>query len=167
MSSKETTTVSFGSDSDSSISVIELEETLNVDVAGESKTSFEPGESVYISVHYDRDKSYIAETYCTTGSINYYGRVAVKRTLSNQFIDDSGSINLQYNISEIQRVVWYGVSGSLSFSGNVLTSTVSPTMVDVDITIMVDVYVYIPDSYVDLTNTDSFPVGVIVVMEDK
>lgn len=161
---KQTTVLSFGETS-SSIGVLELDPALNKLENGEVKTTFNQGESIYISLHYDSTKFRVSSHVCSTGEIVYSGRSRSLRTIESQFSQEA-TLSTSYIIDGIHDIFWYGRPGVLTYNYNELRSSYSPFIVDVSFYIVADIYVYIPDSYVDLTSKDSFPVGVVINLEE-
>ena len=163
---KETIVLSFDSSTSSDIGVLEVDPNLNVDSDGNVKSSFSPGDKIYLSVHFDEDKYTISNFISSTGDIQLIGRQAGKRTLEQQFLQET-TTDLQYIIYELINTVWYGPQGVISYSYNKVTSSIIPCVVDLNFYIVSYIYVYTPDSYVNLEDKDSFPVGIIFNLEEK
>lgn len=162
---KETTILTFDSMTSTDIGVLEIDPHLNNDAEGNSKSSFEPGESIYLSLHYDKTKYSVSNFVATTGDLRFYGVQQSYRVLEQQLLQEL-TTSVPYIISSLNSVTWYGPAKTLSYSySNIIVSEV-PCIVDINISIVSDIYIYVPDSYVNLDNTDSFPVGIIFDLEE-
>ena len=162
---KTTTVVNFSTSTSTEVGVLELDPIRNITSDGDTKTTFQAGEQVFLSLHYDREKYKLSSFYCSTGELQAVGMDRSLRTLENQFFSEP-TIQSQYIVESLQDVTWYGVAGTLACSGTILTVSYTPAMVDVSFFINHDVLRYIPDSYVDLTLFDSFPVGIVCNLEE-
>ena len=163
---KETTVLTFDSSSSSDIGVLEIDPNLNVDSDGNVKSSFQPKEKIYLSLHFDENKYVVNSFISSTGDIQLVGKQAGKRSIEQQFLQEA-TTDLQYIVYELINTVWYGPQGVISYSYNKITSTIVPCIVDLNFYIVSYIYVYIPDEYVNLENKDSFPVNIISNLEER
>ena len=162
---KETSVLNFTVSSGSSdIGLVEIDPILNVDSEGNAKSSFSEGEEIYIAVHFDPDKYVLSNFFTTTGSLLYVGKQRTYRKIESLFFQESTS-TISYIIDGIKEITWYGPTESVSYSYNVLTSSLTPVLIDISIYTFVEIFKYIPSDFVDLTKFDSFPVGIVFNLE--
>lgn len=162
---KETTILTFDSTTSTDIAVLEIDPHLNKDAEGNSKSSFELGESIYLSLHYDKSKYRVSNFVTTTGDLRFYGIQQSYRDLEQQLLQEL-TTSIPYIVSGINSITWYGPVKLLTYSYSNITVSEVPCIVDINISIVSDIYIYVPDSYVNLDNADNFPVGVIFDLEE-
>lgn len=163
---KETTIITYNSDS-SDIGVLEVDPNLNLDSSGNVKTSFNAGDQVYLSIHYDRNKYRVVSAVASSGELQFRGTQVGRREISRQFFSDSVTVDLQYIINSIVAVKWYGSRGTIQADYNTLRASIVPCIVDVTISVISDIYLYVPDQSMDLSDPDAdFPVGVKFELEE-
>jgi len=90
------------------------------------KTSFAPGDDVYILV-YKSDNVVITGTDCSAGSITASGSATVELTEELTFEDDTtASLNVPAATAGLNTVTWYGRSlGTISVGADKITCTAS------------------------------------------
>lgn len=118
--------ITFGEDADdSAICVAELDDSLNVDDAGDEITDFEPGDLVFFLLHYDSSLLSIGSVRCTHGQIVKQNTVTRSRDQEAYFSDSDDTVDLDYVPKGSISAEWYGnaptglkkSSGEMTVSG--------------------------------------------------
>ena len=104
---KETSVLNFSSSSSSSdIGLVEIDPILNIDPEGNTKSSFNEGEEIYLAVHYDPDKYSVSSFLTTTGSLIYVGRQKTTRKMESLFFQENTSTILYNRQYKRYYLVW-------------------------------------------------------------
>lgn len=101
---------------ESQLAIIELDDTLNVDTAGKTKTSFRPGDLIYFRVHHSFDVA-ITDIIPTDGSVQFLGQVPRSQLDSFVFASREANSPPNHNLSKIPSnnlsIDYYGRSGTI------------------------------------------------------
>jgi hypothetical protein len=121
MAVKATTVVSFnGSDDTEYIFNIELDDILNLDSEGNTKTSFSPSDIIYLIVNRSSNVD-IEEIVCTDGTILSLGMVTREGVADNLFTSRDPKESDEFSLSHVPSSVTKSYVGRTGF----LTETVS------------------------------------------
>lgn len=159
-----TLVIQFGDGADSSaIAVVELDDTRNVDSAGEVKTQFAPGDLVWFFVHHAPTLR-IGTVVPTSGSVASMGRVMIPRTVEQQLWADSEPVRLSYIPAGGVDVSWFGRTSTLTLSGQEITASDPPAIGR--LSYQIDAALYrLQTPVVSLGADETWPVAVVVTME--
>ena len=119
---KVTLTISFDEDADSSLHVVALlDDKLNVDSRGETKTSFGPGDAPYFLVHCD-PKLAVRSIACSSGSATG-GRLETREATTEIDVGDGDdeTTDLEYIPSGNVSGKWYGNQPTMTRNGRTIT----------------------------------------------
>lgn len=120
MSVQATTVVSFNSGSDAEyVFNLELDESLNLDLEGEVKSSFSPSDIIYLQVN-KSDNVDIIDIVVTSGKISINGNDTREATVNNLFVardetEDTGEFLLPHIASDFS-VSFIGKTGAVEDS---------------------------------------------------
>ena len=162
MSATTTIKVEFGAGVDATaLAIAELDETVNIDAAGDVQTTFEPGETPGFLLHYNTNALRVGNIACSSGMVISDGTVV--RTRSKQMSwQNSASQELPHIPSSIVAWVWYGNDPSIGQSGRTLTPRgLLPAIGEAVYSIRANAYRLIPES------GSSWPVLITITMENK
>lgn len=124
--------VTFGSGSSASdpFAVLELDDVLNIDAAGETKTTFAAGETIWFVLHVQPGYA-PALSYQTDGQVTYSGKVARARTMEGAlWSPEDAQVELNHYPSGPVNVNWQGNEIALAaLSGRTLAAADVPPAV--------------------------------------
>jgi hypothetical protein len=164
MSVAATIVIKFGeSAADSSaLALVELDDSRNVDAAGEVKSSFAPGDVVYFLVHHASELR-IGSVVPTDGYVVNMGRTQFARK-SQQLFADGEAVSLSYLPAGGVAPTWYGRTSALTQNGQQLVAVDPPVIGDLSFTIDAALY-RLQTPSVTLAEEQTYPVAVVVTME--
>lgn len=118
---KATLTISFDEGADSSLlATAFLDDELNKDASGETKTSFGLADQPYFLVHLDPALA-ISRVRCSSGSVSGGGLVTRTAESDIDVADSDETTELEYNPSGGVTGKWYGNQPGMSVSGRSIT----------------------------------------------
>ena len=118
---KATLTISFDEGADSSLlAVAMLDDELNKDASGETKTSFGLTDKPYFLVHLDPALA-ITRVRCSSGSVSGGGLVTRTHESDIDVADAEETTDLEYNPSGGVTGTWYGNNPGMTRSGRTIT----------------------------------------------
>lgn len=164
MSLGATIVVQFGEGADSSAFVtMELDETLNLDSAGDAKSEFGPGDEVWFWLQHDTNLA-VERIESTSGMVVDCGMARRERNQELTFIGEEGA-SLSYIPAVSPTFTWFGnVGAGLGLDGRSVTVAGNlPCTCDVVIPIDVHLYRFIPPA-LELAEGASYRVVVVVTM---
>jgi len=163
-----TIVVKFGddvSDSSSYHVVAELDDTLNLDSEGESKTSFNPGDPVYFLVQHD-SRVRIRAIRATLGDIQSLGSVSRYRDSVMLFAEINEKQSVGY-MGGTANSLWYGNTvglGSNGLTDFIATFGTFPAIGKIGRSCPFNSYV-LRSNVPALTEDDEYLVGIVIYME--
>lgn len=163
--------VTFGETSGTdSFSVLELDETLNLNADGEPKTTFGEGETIWFLLHLPPGVS-PGLAYQTDGQVSYVGQVTRQRIQEGVvWTPEDLSIDLTYYPAGEVTVDWQGNEIDLSpLSGRTLASSVDPLTVmgRATLTYAVNFFLYRfdPPAGMILTEDQDYQIDAMITLE--
>jgi len=167
--SQATLVVRFGEGADSNAFVVaEFDELLNVSAAGESKSSWLPGDSIYFWVQHDPALR-IASILPTgaAGDIVAYGPTRRSREQELSWPDTDTTVELSHIPASTPLLAWYGAPGTgLQLDNRTVRITGgAPCTCDAIITIDVHLYRFIPPPLDLPTAEDKYRTILYITME--
>lgn len=160
-----TVVVQFGDGADSSaLVVVELDEVMNVDLNGEEKTSFVPGDIPYLLVHHDATVR-IGQVACSSGMVSPVAMVSRERSQQLQWPDAADSQELPHLPAGVVSWKWYGNVPLITRDGRTLTASGAiPAIGEASYAIDCHQYRLIPP-VLELAADESYPVLIVITME--
>lgn len=163
--------VTFGETSGTdSFAVLELDDTLNLDAAGEPKTTFAEGETIWFLLHVPPDVT-PGLAYQTDGQVSYAGPVTRQRTQEGVvWTPEDLSIDLTYYPAGEISIDWQGNEIALApLSGRSLASSADPltVMARATLTYSVNFYLYRfdPPAGMVLTEDQDYQIDAMITLE--
>ena len=142
--------------------VVELDDTLNLDADGKTKTSFIPGDLVDFLVHHD-DTVRISGTEQSSGTISAQGLVTRHRSQQMQFTTPDDKQQTQHFPKNISPT-WYGRTPDLIVDGRNLTVSAAPAIGEISYDM--DAYLYcITPPELELTGEEKFYILTVITLE--
>lgn len=118
---KATITISFDEGADSSLlATAFLDDELNRDASGETKTSFGLTDKPYFLVHLDPALA-VTRVRCSSGSVSGGGLVTRTQETDIDVADEGDTTELEYNPSGGVSGKWYGNNPTMSRAGRTIT----------------------------------------------
>lgn len=163
--------VTFGQTSGTdSFSVLELDDTLNLDAAGEPKTTFAEGETIWFLLHVQPGIS-PGLAYQTDGQVSYVGPVTRQRTQEGVvWTPEDLSIDLAYYPAGEVSIAWRGNEIALTpLAGRTLASIADPltVMARANLTYAVNFFLYRfdPPAGMVLAEDQDYQIDAMVTLE--
>jgi hypothetical protein len=164
-----TLVVQFGESADSTAFVTaEFDDVLNVDSAGEVKSSWLPGDSIFFLVQHDPSLRIDAILPTgNSGTIVDCGIVSRSRDQELSWPDINTEQELSHNSTFFPTLTWYGSPGyGLKLNGRTLTiAGGAPCTCDAVIPIEARLFQYIPPQLVLATEDDIYRIIIYIYME--
>lgn len=159
-----TMVVEFGQGADSSaLVVVELDDTRNLDAAGDVKTSFAPGDLVYFRVHHDQALR-IGSVVPTDGSVTALGRAVFPNAIEAQLFATAEAVSITHRPAGGVSATWYGRSAGLSVAGEKLTADNVPCIGRIEYSFEGALYrLQAPNP--TLAADETYPVAIVITME--
>lgn len=166
MSGGPTIIVKFGASvaADQVLFVVELDNTLNIDSAGEVKTQFFPGDEIFFLMHYDPAKLTVQAIKTTAGQVVLHGQVIRSNTLEELFTAPDEPILLPHMPSGEISVQWFGRTSSLVRSGRSVTAADTPCLGNITYPYTATLAKLIPPP-LSLAADEEFPIAVVIYVE--
>ena len=158
-----TIVTSFGEgiSEDDVLVVIELDDELNLDDDGETKTTFYPGDECYFYVHLQAGLTIDRITVTSGARPRSLGSKTVTKTEQMFFPELNEELQLGYFINGIS-YSWYGNAGSIEREERTLKNNSNlPCVADVTYTFTAWSYRYDPPA-MTLAEDETYPVGIVV-----
>jgi hypothetical protein len=147
----------------SALVVVELDDTLNLDAAGKTKTQFYPGDLVYFLVHHDATVR-ITRVLTTSGTVDPLGSVLRDRTQQMLFKSPTDKQDLPHLPAGIVTPSWYGRTSNLVQDGRSLTADATPCIGEMDYDMEAELFCLTPPD-LDLAGDEKHFIGVVINME--
>lgn len=166
--------VTFGQGSSTSdpFTVLELDDTLNLDAEGEVKTTFSATDTIWFVLHVQ--PGYVPSiTYQTDGQVTYCGKVARSRTIEGAlWTPEETSIELSYYPVGEVAVEWQGNDIALaSINGRTLSvaSDSLTVMARANLSFSIDCYLYRfdPPTELSLEEDETYSIDAMITIEAK
>jgi hypothetical protein len=158
-----TLVIQFGEGADASaLAVVELDDSRNLDAAGEVRTSFYPGDQVFFLVHHAPTLR-IGSVVPTAGSVFPQGQQSFSRTVQQLFADTE-PVSLSHLPAGGVTAAWYGRSTSLAQAEHQLTAADPPAIGELSYSFSGQLY-RLQTPVVELSEDDSYPVAIVVTLE--
>jgi hypothetical protein len=142
--------------------VVEMDDDLNRDGAGEVKTSYFPGDQPCFLVHHDATVR-IKSTSMSSGFLAYQGLVYRARTNQMQFATDTDAQETPHIPISVS-ASWYGRSPSLAVDGRKLTASEAPSIGDVTHSFMAHSYRITPPE-INISGEEKYYILTVVEIE--
>ena len=163
--------VTFGDVSGSdAYAVLELDDALNLDADGESKTTFAERETIWFLLHVQPDVT-PGMAYQTNGQVSYVGQVTRQRTQEGVvWAPEDLSIDLTYYPTGEVSIDWQGNEIALApLAGRTLASSADPLtmMARATLTYAVNFYLYRfdPPAGLILTEDQDYQIDAMITLE--
>lgn len=158
--------VSCGSGVEGEHIVLELDDILN-----EDKTSFQPGDTIYLRCQYS-DDVVLESIKVTNGSVKDNSTVTREEVDTQLWIETTDDNELSYIPSSSLGEIWYGNTGDCLKKEGVkqttITSVVSPALVRIDYSSVFYSYkVLTPDIDLSLYEDETYPITVVANFESS
>lgn len=163
-----TIVATFGAESSAGFCVVELDDILNVDSAGEAKSSFLPGDSVYFWVQHDSTLMIdrVAATH-PDATIVDCGRVSRRKTQELLFVSEE-AIELSHIPTGMPTLSWCGRVGTgvqrdgrkLSVAGN------TPCVCDAAYSCEVRLFCLVPPPGLAVAPGETLRIHVVIYLSD-
>jgi len=166
MSVAATVVVEFGHGVDSgALVLIELDEVMNLDLNGEEKTSFNPGDTPYFLVHHDSSVR-IGSIKSSAGMVSGGNAVSRARSQQMQFTNIEDSQDLPHIPAGALAWTWWGNDPVIDQDGRTLkaTGTKIPAIGEVSYSIQASQYNLTPPP-MTLTDDETYPILIVIYME--
>lgn len=168
MSIVASTVVNFGAGANSTdLVVLEFDELLNVDAAGEQKTQFAPGDSIYFRIHHAPTLR-VGAMAATSGQVVVQGKVSRERSEQLLWETVSDSHELACIPAGGLDATWHGNSGSglrkAVPRSALITGGVMPAVATVTYRAEFSLYKLLTPS-VQLAEGESWPITIVAYME--
>ncbi len=169
MSDKATTVLEYGDAASRDAFVVAgLDAVLNADAEGNARSSFAPGEEIYLFVHHDGTVRVNKIIPSLPGTITPLGGAVRKATEQHVFKGYPDNANdLGYIAAGLPSAVWYGRSSVLGVSGSKVKANPGYCIGDLTYNYLVELYRYTPGSAPQVAEDETFPLRFFVNLESK
>jgi len=161
-----TIVVEFGQGVDSgALVVVELDEVMNLDLDGEEKTSFSPGDTPYFLVHHDQTVR-IQSIKSSSGMVSGGNIVTRDRNQQVQWVKDGEKQDLSYTPANSPTWKWWGNTPTTTRDGRTVTVSEPgiPAIGEVSYVIETKQYQLTPPP-MDLEEDETYPVLIVIYLE--
>ncbi len=159
-----TIVVHFGdSAASSAFFLLELDDIMNVDLAGKVKTQFLPGESQWVRIQYDATVQ-ITTVKLSSGMFTFEGIVPrdAKERLSFEATDTPADV--KYIPNGGLAPAWFGRSPNITRKGRSITADDAPAIGDISYKYQAELWRYDPEP-MTLAEGQDFPVLIVIYVD--
>jgi hypothetical protein len=128
------------------------------------KSQFNPGDQVFLLLHYDHARLRVSDIKATAGQVYTQGEVSRPATDEVLFVTAGEPQQLSHNPAGTLAVSWYGRSAILSRAGRNVSANAAPCLGNVSYSYQATSCKYIPPP-MTLGDDDSYPVAIVVYVE--
>jgi hypothetical protein len=144
--------------------VVELDDVLNLDAAGEVKSQFYPGDLIHFLMHYDHAKMTVTAIKATSGEVVVLGEVSRANTVEELFVAADEPETLPHTPSGTVTPVWYGRTSTLERDGAALTAASVPCLGDISYNYLATSCRLVPPP-LTLAADQEYPIAVVIYVE--
>jgi len=128
------------------------------------KSQFNPGDSVFMLLHYDHSRLRIVDIKATAGQVIMYGEVSRYITEEVLFVTAGELHQLSRNPSSDLAASWFGRTAALTRDGRNISANAAPCLGNVSYSYQATSCRYIPPPMV-LGEGEDYPVAIVVYVE--